>query len=119
MKLRLQILLVLLLTLLSQPVSTAHLLPLQATAPAAVSSPSAPPESSAEVRQQTFEIVWRTVKEKHFDPNMNGVNWDAVHERYQPQVSSVKSDNELYTALNKMLGELKQSHFSVIPPSAL
>jgi len=120
MKTRLRILLILVIALLAPPISTEHLFAIQTAAtPAAVTSSSTAIESSPEVRQQTFEIVWQTVKEKHFDPNFNGVNWDAVRERYAPQVASVKSDDELYKVLNKMLGELKQSHFSVIPPSAL
>ncbi|MCI0392709.1 MAG: hypothetical protein MOB07_28590, partial [Acidobacteria bacterium] len=32
------------------------------------------------LRQQTFDIVWRTVKEKHFDPAMGGVDWDKARE---------------------------------------
>jgi carboxyl-terminal processing protease len=62
--------------------------------------------------------VWQRVKEKHYDPNLNGVDWDAVHKQYAPRVAAVKSDDELYRVLNDMLGELKQSHFHVISPSA-
>ena len=86
--------------------------------PSAV-APAARSESVAEIRQRTFERVWQIVKDKHFDPNFNGVDWQAVHERYAPQVAAIKSDNELYPLLNNMVGELKQSHFSIIPPSEL
>jgi carboxyl-terminal processing protease len=75
-------------------------------------------QSTPELRQETFEIVWQRVKEKHYDPALNGVNWDAVHEKYAPRVAAVKTDDELYGLLNQMLGELKESHFQVIPPSA-
>jgi carboxyl-terminal processing protease len=74
-------------------------------------------QSIAELRRQTFEIVWSTVKEKHFDPMLNGVDWEAVHRRYAPRVAAAGSDDEFYKLLNAMLGELKQSHFAVIPPS--
>lgn len=70
-----------------------------------------------ELRRQTFEIVWGTVKEKHFDPKLNGVDWDAVRQRYAPRIAEAGSDDEYYKLLNAMLGELKQSHFAVIPPS--
>src|SRR5262249_22989437 len=76
-------------------------------------------ERSDDIRQQTFEIVWRTVKEKHFDPAMGGVDWDKVRETYAPRAAAVKSDRELYLLLQEMLGELHQSHFNIIPPESV
>jgi len=82
-------------------------------------SPAASAEKPSDVRQQTFEIVWRTVKDKHFDPNFGGVNWDQVREQYAPRAADVKNDGELYRLLQQMLGELHQSHFNIIPPEAI
>ncbi len=73
-------------------------------------------QATTELRQQTFEIVWSRVKEKHFDPKLNGVDWDAVRRQYEPRISA-GTDNEFYKLLSEMLGELKQSHFVVFPPS--
>jgi carboxyl-terminal processing protease len=73
-------------------------------------------EATPELRRRTFEIVWRTIKEKHFDPKFNGVDWDKVHELYAPRIAGVKSDKEFYELLQQMLGELHQSHFVVLPP---
>jgi carboxyl-terminal processing protease len=75
--------------------------------------------SAPDLRQETFDIVWRTVKEKHFDPTLGGIDWDKVRERYAPRVSAVKNDGELYSLLQQMLGELHQSHFYIIPPEAI
>lgn len=75
-------------------------------------------ENRGAIRQQTFEIVWRTVKEKHFDPAMGGVDWDKARETYAPRVAAVKSDRELYLLLQEMLGLLRQSHFTIIPPES-
>jgi|RhiMethySRZTD1v2_1073278.scaffolds.fasta_scaffold64968_4 carboxyl-terminal processing protease len=74
---------------------------------------------AADARRQSFDIVWRTVKEKHFDPTFGGVDWDAVRRKYEPRLAKVKKDGELYLLLNEMLGELHQSHFGVIPPEAI
>ena len=76
-------------------------------------------EKSTDVRQQTFDIVWKTVKEKHFDPTLGGLDWEKVRQQYQPKVAEVKSDAELYRLLQLMLGELHQSHFNIIPPEAV
>jgi carboxyl-terminal processing protease len=73
---------------------------------------------ATDLRQETFDIVWRTVKEKHFDPTFGGVDWDKVREKYAPRVAAAKSDLEFYGLLQQMLGELGQSHFAIIPPGA-
>jgi carboxyl-terminal processing protease len=75
--------------------------------------------AAVDPRRQSFEIVWRTVKERHFDPTFGGVDWDEVRRKYEPRVAKIKKDDELYSLLNEMLGELRQSHFVVIPPEAI
>jgi carboxyl-terminal processing protease len=74
---------------------------------------------SAELRQETFDIVWRTVKEKHFDPTLGGLDWNKVREQYAPLAAGAKSNSEFYGVLRRMLGELHQSHFNIIPPEAI
>lgn len=69
-------------------------------------------------RHEVFQFVWEEVKRSHYDPQLGGVDWDAVRARYEPQVRAADSDTAFYTLLNAMLGELKQSHFGVIPPGA-
>lgn len=76
-------------------------------------------KSAAEIRKETFDIVWRTVKEKHFDPTLGGVDWQKVREKYEPRVSTLNDNNALYSLLQEMLGELHQSHFNIIPPEAI
>ncbi|HYJ47527.1 MAG TPA: S41 family peptidase [Pyrinomonadaceae bacterium] len=82
----------------------------------AVTVQAAAREATPELRRRTFEIVWRTIKEKHFDPHFNGVDWDKVHDLYAPRVARVKNDKEFYELLQAMLDELHQSHFVVLPP---
>jgi carboxyl-terminal processing protease len=75
-------------------------------------------QTTSELRREAFEIAWSRVKERHFDPKFNGVDWDAVRLRYAPRVTATTNDVEFHRLLNEMLGELKQSHFAVFPPSA-
>ncbi|MBC7808818.1 MAG: hypothetical protein H7145_22015 [Akkermansiaceae bacterium] len=70
-------------------------------------------------RQKIFDIVWRTVRDSHYDPKLNGVNWIAVRAKYLPQAEKAKDQGTFYVVLNAMLGELKQSHIGVIPPETL
>jgi carboxyl-terminal processing protease len=77
-----------------------------------------PSDEASGVRRQTFDIVWQTVKEKHFDPAMGGVDWDQARATYAPRAAAAKSDQELYALLQEMLGLLHQSHFNIIPPGS-
>jgi carboxyl-terminal processing protease len=76
-------------------------------------------KTAAEIRKDTFDIVWRTVKEKHFDPTFGGVDWEKVREKYEPRLALLQDNNALYSLLQEMLGELHQSHFNIIPPEAI
>jgi carboxyl-terminal processing protease len=64
---------------------------------------------------QVFEEVWSTVNETYFDPKFGGLDWDAVHAKYEPLISSAKDDETLYQRLNHMLWELNVSHTGVFP----
>jgi carboxyl-terminal processing protease len=67
---------------------------------------------------EVFQFVWEEVRRSHYDPKLGGVDWDAVRETYAPKAQAAESDAAFYAVLNEMLGELKQSHFGVIPPGA-
>lgn len=75
--------------------------------------------NATEVRKETFDVVWRTVKDRHFDPTLGGVDWGKVREKYEPRLADLKDNNALYALLQEMLGELRQSHFNIIPPEAI
>ncbi len=68
---------------------------------------------TAELRRQSFEKVWHIINEKHYDPTFGGVDWLKKREVYQPQAEAAKSDAEFHGVLNRMLRELKLSHFAV------
>ncbi len=73
--------------------------------------PGSPPEHGYE----TFDVVWETIDQKHFDPDHNGVDWDAVRLEYRPMVEDTRTEAEVRTVLSRMISELGQSHFVIIP----
>lgn len=87
----------------------------------AVAPPAAAAAAGAEAerRRESFDIVWRTVKENHFDPKFGGVDWDAVREEFAPRVANARTDRELHALLQQMLNRLGRSHFNIIPPEAI
>lgn len=88
-------------------------------APPVAAAEAATNRSFADIRRETFDIVWHTVNEKHFDPTFGGVDWQRVREKYAPRIEEVKTNPELYEVLQQMLAELGQSHFNIIPPEAV
>jgi len=74
---------------------------------------------TAELQRQSFEKVWTTVNEKHYDPTFGGVDWKKVRVDYEPKALAAKSEREFNRVLNQMLGELKLSHFAVYQPTAV
>ena len=67
----------------------------------------------AQRRIESFEKVWSTVNEKHYDPTFGGVDWAAVRVKYEPLARAAKTDDELHGVLRRMLSELKLSHFGI------
>ncbi|MFM7260749.1 MAG: S41 family peptidase, partial [bacterium] len=64
---------------------------------------------------ETFDAVWTTVRDSHFDKTLNGVDWVAIREELRPKAVSVETQDELRIVLLEMLGRLGQSHFTIIP----
>lgn len=63
----------------------------------------------------TFDAVWKIIRDSHFDPKMNGVDWQAVRAELGPRAARARSDGELRDVIRDMLGRLGLSHFALIP----
>ncbi len=64
---------------------------------------------------ESFELVWKTIRDKHFDPELGGLDWQAVHDRFRVQVEKAVTMSEARRAMNRMIGMLKHSHCHIIP----
>jgi carboxyl-terminal processing protease len=63
----------------------------------------------------TFEAAWTIIRDSHFDPGMNGVDWQAVRTELAPRAANARDEAELRAVINEMLGRLGLSHFALIP----
>jgi carboxyl-terminal processing protease len=74
----------------------------------------------AEVPQgvETFDAVWRIVRDTHFDKTYNGVDWEAARAEFRPKALAASTTSELRGVLREMLGRLGQSHFAIVPATA-
>src|SRR5215467_7242303 len=64
---------------------------------------------------ESFEKVWTTVRDKHWDPKLNGVDWQKVHDELKPRMEAAKTMDAAREVLNDMVGRLKQTHFGIFP----
>ncbi len=67
-------------------------------------------------RLRAFEAVWRTIEDRYHDPSYNGVDWKAVGERYRPLALAAPDDDAFWDVLDRMTGELHDSHTRVESP---
>jgi len=74
------------------------------------------PSTSSEWKLQALDAVWSTVNEKYYDPKLNGVDWKAARVKYENRILAAASDDEYWELLDKMTGELKDSHTRVHGP---
>jgi carboxyl-terminal processing protease len=65
---------------------------------------------------ETLEVVWRTVWQKHYDPTLSCLDWPALRLKYAAELVEAKADADAYAIMNKLLGELGQSHLAIIAP---
>ncbi|MFZ5519381.1 MAG: S41 family peptidase [Candidatus Zhuqueibacterota bacterium] len=59
---------------------------------------------------QIYEESWRQMREFFYAPNMHGVDWVAVKEKYQPLVKHVNHRADLTYIIGEMIGELNTGH---------
>jgi carboxyl-terminal processing protease len=61
-------------------------------------------------RTKIFEKVRRLVATKHFDPGMNGVDWDALAQSRRDQILASNEPQAFEKEVQKLVAELKTSH---------
>jgi C-terminal processing protease CtpA/Prc len=64
---------------------------------------------------ESFEVVWKTVRDRHPDARLNGLDWKAVHDATRPLIERAASMEEVRSVLTGMLAKLDASHYAIIP----
>ena len=72
-----------------------------------------PAERQANI--DSFEYIWKTVHDRHWDPQLGGIDWQKVHDELRPKVESAKNAEAAREVMQEMLGRLHQTHFGVFP----
>jgi tricorn protease len=60
--------------------------------------------------KQIFHESWRQMRDFFYDPNMHGVDWKAMRDRYEPLVAHVNHRADLTYVIGEMISELNVGH---------
>ncbi|MGM9702113.1 MAG: S41 family peptidase [Prevotella sp.] len=63
-----------------------------------------------EERQYLFDHAWRQVKDKFYDPNLHGVDWEGYRKTYERFLPYINNNFDFSEMMSEMLGELNASH---------
>jgi carboxyl-terminal processing protease len=81
----------------------------------------APPAQTAEAHRldvESFDVVWTTIRDRFWDPELDGIDWEGVREELRPKIEAAESREEARGVLNEMISRLERTHFGIIPASA-
>jgi carboxyl-terminal processing protease len=64
---------------------------------------------------QSFDYVWSAIRDRHWDPKLGGLDWQAVRDELRPRMEKADSMPEARSVLHDMIARLHESHCNVIP----
>ena len=59
---------------------------------------------------QILRDAWRIQRDFFYDPNMHGVDWESVHERYASMIPDCTTREDVSFLIGEMIGELNVGH---------
>ncbi len=71
--------------------------------------------SAHEADVASFDTVWSTIRDTHWQENPGGLDWEAIRKEYQPRVDAAKTRDEARAVMSEMLSRLQQTHFGILP----
>jgi carboxyl-terminal processing protease len=88
--------------------------------PAAVAASAGPPsaEEQQRVNLESFDHVWTTIRDKHWDPEMAGLDWEAVRDELRPRVEQATDREGARAVMDELISRLGLSHYAIIPAEA-
>src|SRR6266849_1771916 len=71
----------------------------------------------ASVDVDSFEKVWSTIRDKHWQTKPGGLDWNAIHDEFRPRAEKAATADEMRAVMRGMLARLGQTHFGIVPAS--
>lgn len=64
---------------------------------------------------QSFDYVWTTIRDRHWDPAMGGLDWQAARDELRPAVANAETTSDARAVMDELISRLALSHYSIIP----
>ncbi|MBB5350617.1 tricorn protease [Haloferula luteola] len=61
-----------------------------------------------------FRLVWRTLRDRFYDPEMNGLDWNRMLAKYETVAAEAPDSRTFDRVVGMLLGELNASHLTFI-----
>lgn len=72
--------------------------------------------TTREGRLAVFDDAWETIRDRYYDTNFNGVDWEAQRAEFRPLAADARDAQEFYSVLRRMIYALQDSHTRVFAP---
>ena len=89
------------------------------TAVPGVARENAPPaldEQERALALESFDYVWQTIHDKHWD--LSSIDWDGARTELRAEMEQAKSSAQVTRVLNELISRLGMSHFVIIDSDA-
>lgn len=67
-------------------------------------------------QQEIFEELWTIIASEYLYPDLNGLDWDAIHTEYSERIASGLSDQAFYFAMSELIFRLGDDHSAFLSP---
>jgi tricorn protease len=67
----------------------------------------------ASEKMEVFQQAWSYLHDNFFDPQMNGVDWNAERTKYEPYIAGSTTPDEMRRVISLMIGDLNASHSGI------
>jgi carboxyl-terminal processing protease len=64
---------------------------------------------------ESFDRVWTTIHDRHWEERPGGLDWEALRDELRPRVERAATREEARGVIVELLDRLGQSHFGIIP----
>ena len=64
---------------------------------------------------ESFDVVWKTVRDRHPDPTLNGLDWLGIYDALRPEIEFAPNMLVVRRIMEEMLRKLGTSHYAIIP----
>jgi carboxyl-terminal processing protease len=74
------------------------------------------PDKAKGSNEADFDQVWELVRNRFYDPRLNGLDWQEERARFRAQAASARSREDAAAVINAMLAKLGASHTHFYTP---